>query len=36
MFIILYLNNIFIYLKNKELYIDYIYKVLKALKKANF
>ena len=31
----MYLNNILIYLENKKQYINYIYKVLEALKKAN-
>ena len=35
MFIIIYFNDILIYLENKEQYINYIRKVLEALKKAN-
>ena len=35
MFVIIYFNNILIYSENKKQYINYMRKVLKALKKAN-
>ena len=35
MFIIIYLNNILIYLKNKTEHVVYVRKILKVIKKAN-
>ena len=34
-FVIIYLNNILVYLKNKENYKKYIKQILNTLKKAN-